>query len=166
MEASRVLTLINRYLEKMIPIIMRYEGTIDEFTGDGILAFFGAPRLHPDHVSRAVSCSLEMQESMLELNEENHRLDLPKLGMGIGITTGQLVVGNIGSERRMKYGAVGSPINMAFRLEDKARPGEILVTEDIKNKLGDALQIGWQWKESFKGMGDGIIYQVIGMKNR
>ena len=164
MEASRVLQLINRYLEQMIPIILRNEGTIDEFTGDGILAFFGAPRLLEDHISRAVTCALKMQESMLELNKENKRLGLPKLGMGIGITSGKLIVGNIGSEKRMKYGAVGSPINRAFRLEGKARPGEILVTERIKHKLGNSLQIGWQWKDRFKGMGDKMIYQVIGMK--
>lgn len=164
MEASRVLKLINRYLEQMIPVIIRHEGTIDEFTGDGILTFFGAPRSITDHVSRAVSCALEMQASMLELNRENHRLGLPKLGMGIGITTGKLVVGNIGSERRMKYGAVGSPINRAFRLEGKARPGEVLVTEEIKKELADSLQVGWQWKDRFKGMGEEMIYQVIGMR--
>lgn len=164
MEPSQIVRIINRYLERMIDIIVRHEGTIDEFTGDGILVFFGAPRLHLDHTRRALACALEMQDSMKELNEENLKLDLPQLEMGIGISTGQLVVGNIGSERRKKYGAVGSPINVAFRLEEKARPGEILVTQGVKDGIGEKLQTGAQWKENLKGIGTTVVYRVIGMK--
>jgi class 3 adenylate cyclase len=163
-EASRIVKLINRYLEKMVPIIMRHGGTIDEYTGDGILVFFGAPRLLPDHSSRAVVCALEMQESMKEINKENQRLGLTQVEMGIAISCGQLVVGNIGSERRRKYGAVGSPINVAFRLVEKARPGEIVVTQSVKDRLGDKLQTLSHWKDSLKGIGSTLIYQVIGMK--
>jgi class 3 adenylate cyclase len=163
-EASRIVTIINRYLEKMVPIIMRHGGTIDEYTGDGILVFFGAPRLLPDHPSRAVACALDMQESMKELNKENLRLGLTQLEMGIAINCGQLVVGNIGSERRRKYGAVGSPINVAFRLVEKARPGEIVVTQAVKDRLGDKLQTRSHWKDSLKGIGTTLIYQVTGMK--
>jgi PAS domain S-box-containing protein len=164
MEASRIVQIINRYLEKMVPIIMRHGGTIDEYTGDGILVFFGAPRLLPNHSSRAVVCALEMQESMEELNKENLRLGLTQVEMGIAISCGQLVVGNIGSERRRKYGAVGSPINVAFRLVEKARPGEIVVTQAVKDRLGDKLRTLSHWKDSLKGIGSTLIYQVIGMK--
>jgi len=164
MEASRIVKIINRYLGKMIPVILRHEGTVDEFTGDGILVFFGAPRLLPDHPTRAVACALEMQESMQELNKENLRLGFPELEMGIGISSGQLVVGNIGSEERKKYGAVGSPINVAFRLEEKARPGEIVATQAVKDRLGDKLQTGWHWKENLKGIGNTTIYRVVGIQ--
>ena len=92
--------------------------TIDEFTGDGILVFFGAPREFSDHTRRAVLCAIEMQGAMKSLNEDNIKLGLPELSMGIGINCGELVVGNIGSNRRKKYGAVGSPINVAFRVRD------------------------------------------------
>jgi class 3 adenylate cyclase len=164
MEASGIVKIINQYLEKMVPIIMRHGGTINEYTGDGILVFFGAPHLLPDHSSRAVVCALEMQESMKELNKENQRLGLTQVEMGIAISCGQLVVGNIGSERRRKYGAVGSPINVAFRLVEKARPGEIVVTQSVKDRLGDKLQTLSHWKDSLKGIGSTLIYQVIGMK--
>ncbi|MBW1816720.1 MAG: GAF domain-containing protein [Deltaproteobacteria bacterium] len=162
MEPSQIVRIINRYLEKMIDIIMRHEGTIDEFTGDGILVFFGAPRLTRDHVQRALACALEMQASMKEFNEENLRLGLPELEMGIGISCGKLVVGNIGSEKRKKYGAVGSAINTAFRVEEKARPGEILVTLAVKDKLGGKVQTGAYWKDNLKGIGNTAIYRIIG----
>jgi class 3 adenylate cyclase len=164
MEPSKIVRIINRYLERMIDIIVRHEGTIDEFTGDGILVFFGAPRLHLDHARRALACAIEMQDSMKELNEENIKLDIPQLEMGIGISTGKLVVGNIGSERRKKYGAVGSPINVAFRLEEKARPGEILVTQEVIDGFGEKLKTAAQWKENLKGIGTTAIYRVTGME--
>ena len=163
MEPPQIVKIINRYLEKMIDIIMRHEGTIDEFTGDGILVFFGAPRRTKDHAWRASACALEMQESMKEFNEENLRLGLPQLEMGIGISCGQLVVGNIGSERRKKYGAVGSVINTAFRLEEKARPAEILVTQAVKDRLGGKVQTGAYWKDNLKGIGNTVIYRVTGI---
>lgn len=166
MEAFRILKIINRYLEKMVPIIMQYGGTVDEYTGDGILAFFGAPRLVPDHADRAVACALKMQASMRELNKENRKLELPQLEMGVALSSGQLVVGNIGSERRRKYGAVGSPINVAFRLVEKVRPGEILVTQTVKDRLGDKLHTRSQWKDILKGMGGTLIYQVTGMRDK
>ena len=166
MEAFRILKIINRYLEKMVPIIMQQEGTIDEYTGDGILAFFGAPRIVPDHADRAVACALEMQASMKELNKENLELGLPQIEMGVALSCGQLVVGNIGSERRRKYGAVGNPINVAFRLIEKARPGEILVTQTVRDRLGDKLQTRSQWKDILKGMGGTLIYQVVGIKEK
>ena len=77
-----VLEIINRYLERMTDIIIRHEGTIDEFTGDGILVFFGAPRMLPDHAGRAVACALEMQEALSKLNTEFLELGLPQLQMG------------------------------------------------------------------------------------
>jgi len=164
MEASQIVQIINSYHEKMIPIVMRHEGTVDEFIGDGILAFFGAPRILPDHPRRAVACALEMHAAMEELNKENPVFGLPQIEMGIGISTGHLVVGSIGTDKRRKYGAVGSPINVAFRLEEKARPGEILITEGVKDKLGKTLKIGSHWNESLKGIGKTAIYRVIGMK--
>ena len=146
-EAPQTVKLINRYLEKMIDIIVRHEGTIDEFTGDGILVFFGAPRLLPNHTRRAVACALEMEESMKELNKDNPSLGFPQVEMGIGINCGELVVGNIGSEKRKKYGAIGSPINVASRLQEKARTGEIMATQAVKDRLGDELRI-IEWIET------------------
>jgi len=163
MEPRQIVNIINRYLERMVDVIVRFGGTIDEFTGDGILVFFGAPRLMPDHTKQAVACAIEMQEAMRKLNKENIQIGLPSIEMGIAINCGELVVGNIGSEKRRKYGAVGSPINIAFRLEEKVRPGEILVTQAVKDRIGKKLLTGSHWIDNIKGTGNTIIYQVVGM---
>jgi len=164
MEASRIVALINRYLEKMIPIIMRHEGTTDYFTGDVILAFFGAPRLLPDPQVRAVACAVEMLESMQELNKENLRLDFPEFEMGIGITCEQLVVGYIGSEKRKKCGVAAGLLNVAFALVAKARPREIVATQSVKDRLGEKLHTGSHWNDYVEGIGNTLIYRVIGIR--
>ena len=162
MEPKQVLRILNRYFEKMTEIIHRHEGTIDEFTGDGILVFFGAPRKTPDHCRRAVACALEMQDHMEELNQENLSLGLPRLKMGIGINSGELVVGNIGSQKRTKYGAVGSPINVAFRVEGQTRSGEILVTQAVKERLADDLTVTQTRVANLKGFHQPVTLYEIG----
>jgi sigma-B regulation protein RsbU (phosphoserine phosphatase) len=153
LEPRQVLDLINRYLEKMTEIIMKHGGTIDEFTGDGILVFFGAPKTMPEHCLTAVKCSLEMQEAMDALNAENLQCGLPALEMGIGVNTGQLIVGNIGSEKRKKYGAVGSPINLAFRIEAETAGKEILVAPAVLPHLdGKGVVVKASEEALLKGM--------------
>jgi adenylate cyclase len=165
LEPGVVVTIINRYLEKMTDVILRHEGTIDEFTGDGILVFFGAPRNLADHVRRAVTCALEMQASMDQLNAENLRLDLPRLAMGIGVNCGELIVGNIGSEKRKKYGAVGSPINVAFRVEAQTAGKEILVTHSVYERLAEELQFGSPREVRLKGIEHPLtVYSVVGIQ--
>ncbi|MCK9911913.1 adenylate/guanylate cyclase domain-containing protein, partial [Microbacteriaceae bacterium K1510] len=85
---------------------------IDEFIGDAIFILFGAPIGREDDAEQAVACAVAMQLAMSTVNEQNRRLGLPDLAMGIGIHTGQVVVGNIGSARRMKYGVIGSSVNL------------------------------------------------------
>ncbi len=166
MECTDVLRMINQYLEKMTEIIMRHTGTIDEIMGDGILVFFGAPRLLPDHPRLAVACALEMQEAMKELNHVNRLMGLPQLQMGIGINTGPLVVGNIGSQKRKKYGAVGTPINVAFRVEGLAAGGEILITDAVYKKLAYDVQIGRTGDEQVKGIQAPLkVYQVTALNS-
>jgi len=162
-----VLEIVNRYLETMTDIIIRHEGTIDEFTGDGILVFFGAPRLLPDHAGTAVACALEMQASMNELNRENVKLGLPQLQMGIGINSGELIVGNIGGEKRKKYGAVGSPINLAFRVEGHTTGGEILLTESVRRHLDGRLDVHSSRQVLLKGIEKPLtLYKVSGLTGR
>jgi adenylate cyclase len=115
-----VVEILNNYLGRMAEIISTWNGTIDEFIGDAILAFFGAPTLREDDAERAVACALEMQCAMEQVNAENRRQGLPEVEMGIGIATGEVIVGNIGSEHRTKYAAVGTPINLAARVESLA----------------------------------------------
>jgi class 3 adenylate cyclase len=164
LEPGQVLEIINRYLEEMTDIIMKHGGTIDEFTGDGILVFFGAPTFVPDHCTRAVACALEMQKAMEGLNRGNLRLGLPELQMGIGINSGQLIVGNIGSEKRKKYGAVGIPINLAFRVQAEAEGGEVLVSPAVVHNLGGELLVEEKRQCSLKGIEPAVtLYRVDGL---
>lgn len=165
MDSRKVLRILNRYLETMTDIILRHSGTIDEFTGDGILVFFGAPRSFEDHVRRAVFCAIEMQGVMDEFNKEGLNLGLPELKMGIGINSGELVVGNIGSTRRKKYGAVGSPINVAFRVQSQTSGGEILVTAPVHDQVATEVVFGPVRETELKGI-DGMttMYKVLGFK--
>ena len=121
-----VLEILNRYFERMLDIIEHYRGTVDELQGDGILAFFGAPWAAPDDPERAVACAIAMQIALRDVNAEQHLRNLPELAMGIGINTGEVIVGNIGSLKRTKYGAVGSAINTAYRIESYTVGGQIL----------------------------------------
>ena len=104
-----VVEVANRYFEQMTEIILGNQGTINEILGDGMLVFFGAPRAMQDHWRHAVACALEMQRAMVPLNSDYRRLGLPELKMGIGIHTGTVVVGSIGSEKRRSTRAMGAP---------------------------------------------------------
>jgi sigma-B regulation protein RsbU (phosphoserine phosphatase) len=160
---QEVLRLVNRFLQRMTDIILSCNGTIDEFTGDGILVFFGAPRTMQDHSLRAVICALEMQRSMEELNRENLELGFPELQMGIGINRGELIVGNIGSEKRKKYGAVGSPINIAFRIEAETKGGEVLISQSVLDNLDAGFIIEGSSRVHLKGFNNPItVHRITG----
>ena len=121
--------LLNNYLGEMAEIIMAYGGTINEFIGDGILAMFGAPLTSPEDADNAVACALAMQLAIVGINQKNQALGLPVIAIGIGINTGDVVVGNIGSEKRSKYGAVGHSVNLASRVEGCTVGGQVLISE-------------------------------------
>ncbi len=123
----QVVSLLNGYLGRMAEIIQAHGGTIDEFLGDAILAFFGAPASREDDAERAVAAAVAMQLAMEDVNRANRDAGLPQVEMGIGIGTGEVIVGNIGSEKRTKYGAVGSPVNLASRIESYTLGGEVLI---------------------------------------
>ncbi len=166
LEPPVVLKVINRYLDKMVKIIIRHGGTIDEFTGDGILVLFGAPRFIEDAARRAVLCALDMQKAMPELNKENFVLGLPELRMGIGVNSGRLVVGNIGSEERKKYGAIGSAINIAFRVEAQTdrNGGEILITQAVRERIDGDMELGPARTVQLKGIEKPMdLYPVLGV---
>lgn len=132
---EQALDLLNRYLTVASDAVERYGGTVADLLGDGIFAFFGAPVLHSNDPERAVRAGLEMQ-SQVSL------LDIPsmpdvRLQTGIGITSGQVLAGNIGSERRMHYAVVGDPVNVAARLQTAAGPGQILVDAATHEAVSD-----------------------------
>jgi len=141
MDAEDVVQLLNRFLERMTNIIVGYDGMIDEFIGDAILAVFGVPEKKEDDAARAVACALSMQNVLKELNDEMIAEDCPVLEMGIGINTGSVIVGNIGSEVRTKYGIVGTVINRAARIESNTVGGEVLLGEETYRPVRDFVTV-------------------------
>jgi class 3 adenylate cyclase len=128
-DPEEMVRILNRYLEAMTQVIERYDGVIDEFIGDAILTVFGIPEEKADDPARAVACALAMQQALADLNQDLVADGLPPLEMGIGINTGPVVVGNLGSEARTKYGIVGAVVNVASRIESNTVGGQILVGE-------------------------------------
>ncbi len=126
---EQIVNIVNNFLGEMTEIIFRYQGTINEFIGDAILAIFGAPLTLADHAERAVACAVEMQGAMAHVNTMNRKLGLPAVEMGVSLHTGEVVVGNVGSEKRAKYGVVGRAVNIAARIESYTVGGQILASE-------------------------------------
>jgi adenylate cyclase len=158
----QVITILNRYFERMIAIIARYRGTVDELMGDGMLVFFGAPLAAPDDAERAVACALDMQLALLEVNKDLQAQQLPALAMGIGINTGEVVVGNIGSLQRSKYGAVGSAINATYRIESYTVSGQILLSPNTYERVGSLVQVRGMMQAQFKGLDQPVTLYDIG----
>ena len=159
-----VVNMLNNYLDVMTDIIFRYNGTIDEIIGDAILAIFGAPILHDDDAKRAVSCALEMQLAMEKVNQKNTETGLPELAMGIGINTGEVVVGNIGSSKRVKYSVVGPDVNKTSRIESFTMGGQTLIAQETMEACGPILRIDSEMKVSPKGVKEPItVYEVGGI---
>jgi adenylate cyclase len=161
---EEVISILNRYLRYMADVISKYQGTIDEFMGDGILVLFGAPTRREDDAARAIACACAMQLAMRQVNEKMKELGFPQLEMGIGINTGIVVVGNIGSEKRTKYGIVGSQVNLTYRIESNTTGGQILISEQTFKDAGSIVKISGQRQIKAKGVKQPItVYEVSGI---
>ena len=161
---EQVVRMINHFLEEMTEVIVRHRGTIDEFIGDAILAIFGAPERRDDDADRAVACALEMQLAMERVNARNAREGLPAVEMGIGLNTGEVVVGNIGSAKRAKYGVVGSAVNLTSRVESFTVGGQILVAPSTREAVAAPLDVAGSAEVEPKGVKRPItIYDVVGI---
>ncbi len=131
------LELLNRYLTVVSDAVERHGGTVADLLGDGVFAFFGAPVMHSDDPERAVRAALAIQTAVL-------RMEIPsmpgiRLQAGIGITSGEVIAGNVGSERRMHYAVVGDSVNVASRLQVAAGPGQILIDEPTHDAVKDVV---------------------------
>jgi len=138
---EELVVLLNEYLTAMTDIIMKYDGTIDKFEGDAIIAFFGAPIAYPDHATRACMASIEMQEKLAEMRIKWKKQDKPELYVRMGINTGEMVVGNMGSAYRMDYTIMGDAVNLASRLEgvNKQYKTEVLISEFSFEQVKDTI---------------------------
>lgn len=163
MEAKPLVEMLNHYFEKMVEAVSFFQGTVIEFLGDGIFVVFGAPKSDPDHAAHAVACAVRMQNAMPEVNQWNREHGFPALTMGIGVCSGTCVVGNIGSDRKMKYGCVGESVNMAGRVESQTVGSQILITESTSALIREPLTIAGEFSFLPKGSKAPItVYDVTG----
>ena len=144
--------MLNNYFSVMTPLIQKYDGVIDEFLGDAILALFGAPVACDNHAEQAVACAIEMQRAMREVNDTNREWGLPAIEMGIAVNTGEVVVGNIGSELRSKYGVVGHHVNLTARVESFTVGGQVMASEFTVNSLQPEVGIAQTLEVEAKGI--------------
>jgi adenylate cyclase len=145
LDPATVMGALNTYLTRMAEIVLRHGGTLDKYIGDGIMAFFGAPIATPDHPGRAVRAALEMLAAVDDLQEEWQRQTGVPLKIGVGINTGEVIVGNVGSEQKKEYTVIGDPVNLASRLEgmNKEHKTQILVSGATRGRV-EGEGIGWR----------------------
>ncbi len=166
-DPATVIQVLNAYLARMTEIIVAHGGTIDEFIGDAIFTIFGAPLAHPDHAERAAACAIAMQLAMEEVNRANLARGLPRLEMGIGLNTGEAVVGNIGSEKRAKYGVVGSAVNLAGRVEGCTVGGQVLLSPYTYERIRDVAEVGPPLPVEVKGIREPLLlYELRALAGR
>jgi adenylate cyclase len=161
LEPQEVMIFLNRYLEAMVDVILAYRGTIIEILGDGLLVLFGAPLTRDDDAERAVACALAMQLRLDDTNTPNRQAGLPDVEMGIGIHTGEVVVGNIGSRQRTKYGVVGSAVNLTGRIESYTTGGQILISPTTYAETAAVLTVSHQITVAPKGVAAPIILSAV-----
>lgn len=160
MKARDVVALLNEVFELASECILRHGGTIDKFMGDSVMAYFGAPIPQPDHARRAVAAALDLRRAIARRNASAAGAGIP-VELGFGIHTGTVVVGNIGSERRTDFTAVGDAVNVAHRLEKLARPGEILVSEAVQRRVRDAFRLRFEGERQLSGRQEPVhVYAV------
>jgi adenylate cyclase len=157
-----VALVLNDYLSRMTDVIFKYEGTLDKFIGDAIMAVFGAPLDMPDHASRAVKTALEMRERLDEFNTE--RKEGPHLKIRIGINSGKAVAGEIGSINKKEYTVLGDTVNTASRLESSvAKPMTVVVGENTYNAAKAEFDFKSLGPATLKGKERTVeVYEVLG----
>lgn len=165
MDATDYIRLLNHYLGDMIDIIDAWQGNILGFVGDAIVAVFGAPRQNEEAAMQAVGSAVAMQRRMVAVNRWNHEQGYPSIQMGVGIHTGEAILGCVGSQTRMKYDMIGRNVNLASRIEGFTRGGQILISSETLEAAGNKVvvrQDGSMWV-SPKGIQDMVlIHDVIG----
>ncbi|MDD2889172.1 MAG: adenylate/guanylate cyclase domain-containing protein [bacterium] len=162
--AEEITEIVNNYFTKMLNIILNYGGTVDKFMGDAIMVLFGAPVSHEDDPERAVKAALDMQSAMKPFQKLKTSRGVFSLQMSVGINTGLVVAGNVGSEKRMEYTVMGDNVNLASRIEQQASPGEILISKSTCEKVNEIFEIKSLKPVKVKGKSHMIeMYKVLGL---
>ena len=159
---DRIQAFLNEYFEAMVDIVFRYDGTVDKFIGDGLMVFCGDPEPQPDHAIRCVRMAVDMQAKIREISAQWEQKGEPTLQARIGINTGVVVVGNLGSVRRLSYTVLGSNVNLAQRLESNAPIGGILISHRTNELLQGAIPTRLVGEIAVKGLDEPVeVWEVL-----
>jgi len=162
LEAHLLMNTLNRYLSAAAEAISDYGGTVDKFIGDAVMAFFNAPLEQPGHQQQAVQAAWTMKQKLVATSRELGEL---ALDFGIGIHTGEAIVGNVGSHQLMNYTAIGDVVNVADRLQEAARQGQILISETTASALNGTVELIPHGRWQLRGHSERIsVFEVIGIK--
>ncbi|UCF55938.1 MAG: PilZ domain-containing protein [Deltaproteobacteria bacterium] len=160
--AQEVVDMLNRYFTRMCEIIYRYGGEVDKFMGDSIMALFGTPGSSRKEIERAVCCAAEMQIAMDSFNRENEKFGMPNLYMGIGINTGEVVVGKIGSDLHSEYTVIGDEVNLTSRIEAYTLRGQILISQNTYERIKELIHVQEPIYVSVKGKSGPVpLYELL-----
>ncbi|TQV71443.1 adenylate cyclase [Aliikangiella marina] len=161
-----VIELLNRYFSRMSEIIDKYDGVIDKFMGDSIMVLFGAIKSSSDDLTNAIACAIEMQMAMSEINHISQSLGMENLYMGIGVNTGEVVAGTLGSDIYREYTVIGDQVNLASRVEAHSLRGQILLTENSYQLAKDKIEVGEVNKVYVKGKTEPVtMYELKRIKH-
>jgi adenylate cyclase len=167
MDAQALVGLLNEYFTEMVSIVMQHDGVVDKYIGDAIMAVFGAPVPRPDDAKNAVRAAVRMQEALAHLNERLAKRGFAPLKTGIGLHTGEVVAGNIGSERRMEYTVIGDTVNLTSRLEGSTKDlgVAILISDATYALTRDTVETRPLKEITVKGRAQAVMtYEVLGIK--
>ena len=165
-DPEEIHAIVDRCFEMIATEVHRFEGTINQYTGDGVMALFGAPIAHEDSARRAVHAALGIQRAMRDLSREIEARQGPAIRMRIGLNTGPVVVGRIGDDLRMDYTAVGDTTNVAARLQQAARPGSVLVSESTLRAIGGFFETVDLGEQPVKGHAPVRAHEVLRPRGR
>ena len=153
--------------EVMVDVLFQFQGTLDKFVGDEIIGLFGAPIPIDDGPYKAVACALAMMHGLAEFNRTRASEGLPEIKIGIGINTGKVITGSIGSTRALQYTAIGDAMNVASRLVNVATSGEVIISESTYNLVAERVEAEALPPVRVKGKADELkVYRVTAMKPR
>lgn len=160
--ARVVMEMLNRYFAVMTDVVLRYGGTIDKFMGDSIMVLFGAPTEQSDDVERAIACAVHMQQAMTEFNNQNRKMDLPDIYIGIGINSGEVMAGELGCELHKEYTVIGDEVNLVSRIEAQSLRGQILLSQNTYNLACDFVETGAPNEVQVKGKRESVrLYELL-----
>lgn len=155
--------VLNHYFSHMIDVAQKHQGIIVDFYGDGVLVFFDPLQDQIESAIRqAIGCGLEMQQEMENFNTEMRAANLPELQTGVGINVGEVVVGNIGSETRAKYGIVGAAVNITHRIQAEAQGGDVVISDSVYGHINNNLKVIKSFSAQLKGVNGKMNLYVLG----